>query len=115
MTGEIITRYAQAGLDRSTKGLLSGPPTTKSLWGEMAPVLLVLGIILALGLVLFLVVYWWKRKDDGGGVVDTVAPHSHHRGKRRKRLRAHRPRNPTLAQTGGLPPLREDGPPPAQP
>jgi hypothetical protein len=37
-------------------------------------------------------------------------------GKRRKwhrRRRAHRPRNPTLAETGGLPPLREE--PPAEP
>ena len=34
--------------------------------------------------------------------------HRHHR-------RQHRPRNPTLAETGGLPPIRKDGssPPPA--
>ena len=34
------------------------------------------------------------------------------------RRRRHRPRNPTLAETGGLPPPRRDGtpsPPPAQP
>jgi hypothetical protein len=29
-------------------------------------------------------------------------------GKRRKRRREHRPRNPTLAETGGMPPLRAD-------
>jgi type VI protein secretion system component VasK len=35
-------------------------------------------------------------------------------GKRRRwrrRRRDHRPRNPTLAETGGLPPLREERPP----
>ena len=33
--------------------------------------------------------------------------------RRRHRRRAHRPRNPTLSETGGLPPVRgEDDPPP---
>jgi FtsZ-interacting cell division protein ZipA len=32
--------------------------------------------------------------------------HSHHR---------HRPRNPTLAETGGLPPIRSENPPESQP
>jgi membrane protein implicated in regulation of membrane protease activity len=31
--------------------------------------------------------------------------------KRRKRRRKHRPRNPTLAETGGLPPNRPERPP----
>ncbi len=30
---------------------------------------------------------------------------------RRRRRRDHRPRNPTLAETGGLPPIRTQGPP----
>ena len=34
-----------------------------------------------------------------------------HQQKRRRR-REHRSRNPTLAETGGLPPLRQDNPPP---
>ena len=34
-------------------------------------------------------------------------------GKHRKRRRQERPRNPTLAETGGLPPLRADDEPPA--
>lgn len=33
------------------------------------------------------------------------------RHKRRRRRREHRPRNPTLAETGGLPPLRAETPP----
>ncbi|MCP5519658.1 MAG: hypothetical protein H7A45_20655 [Verrucomicrobiales bacterium] len=37
----------------------------------------------------------------------------HHRRHRRRRpRREHRPRNPTLAETGGLPPRREPGQPP---
>jgi hypothetical protein len=37
------------------------------------------------------------------------------RKRRRRRRREHRPRNPTLAETGGLPPIREPEPPgPAQ-
>ena len=32
-----------------------------------------------------------------------------HRHRRRKRRREHRPRNPTLAETGGLPPPRPEG------
>ncbi|MCX8107768.1 MAG: hypothetical protein N3G20_03080, partial [Verrucomicrobiae bacterium] len=32
---------------------------------------------------------------------------SHRRHRRRRRRREHRPRNPTLAETGGLPPPRQ--------
>ncbi|MBU6399142.1 MAG: hypothetical protein KGS61_02390 [Verrucomicrobia bacterium] len=35
----------------------------------------------------------------------------HHRHRRRRRRREHRGRNPTLAETGGLPPLRPSEPP----
>lgn len=34
-----------------------------------------------------------------------------YRRKRRRRRREHRPRNPTLAETGGLPPIRSERPP----
>ena len=34
-----------------------------------------------------------------------------HEKRRRRRRREHRPRNPTLAETGGLPPIRTDKPP----
>lgn len=38
--------------------------------------------------------------------------HSERRYRRRRhRRREHRPRNPTLAETGGLPPIRTDAPP----
>jgi FtsZ-interacting cell division protein ZipA len=45
--------------------------------------------------------YVEERKERGG---------RHHR-----RRREHRPRNPTLAETGGLPPIRTDAPPPPNP
>ncbi|MBI2927313.1 MAG: hypothetical protein HYY24_16585 [Verrucomicrobia bacterium] len=44
------------------------------------------------------------RSDDENG-----HGHHHHR-RRRKRRRDHRPRNPTLAETGGLPPVSDKGP-----
>jgi hypothetical protein len=37
-----------------------------------------------------------------------TSSHAHH--KRRRRRRKERPRNPTLAETGGLPPIRSEGP-----
>lgn len=36
---------------------------------------------------------------------------THKRRKWRRRRREHRPRNPTLAETGGLPPVRTERPP----
>ncbi len=41
------------------------------------------------------------------------AAETHHRHHRRKRRREHRPRNPTLAETGGLPPVRHEEEPPS--
>jgi hypothetical protein len=45
---------------------------------------------------------------------DVPAPPEKHRRRRRSHHR-HRPRNPTLAETGGLPPIRPEGPPEAKP
>ena len=55
--------------------------------------------------------------SDGGEAGSRPVAHSH---RRRRRWRERLPRNPTLAETGGLPPLRPEepsGPPqsPAQP
>jgi hypothetical protein len=47
---------------------------------------------------------------DSGGDDDDASPK---RRKWRRRRREHRPRNPTLAETGGLPPVRPEGPPPS--
>lgn len=43
---------------------------------------------------------------------DSEDGESHGKRRRRRRRREHRPRNPTLSETGGLPPMRGDGPPP---
>jgi len=47
--------------------------------------------------------------EDGG---DPSQPQK--RRKWRRLRRPHRPRNPTLAETGGLPPIRQENPPEAE-
>ena len=44
------------------------------------------------------------------GAGNLVPKQQHRRHRRRRRRREHRPRNPTLADTGGLPPIRSEGP-----
>jgi FtsZ-interacting cell division protein ZipA len=46
---------------------------------------------------------------------EDVAPPAEKRRRRRRSGHRHRPRNPTLAETGGLPPIRQEGPPESQP
>ena len=88
---------------------------------------LLISVLVVITLALFLLTYILNRKrhrglsrsphppslsqsETGKNVASTQA--SHRRRKRRRR-REHRPRNPTLAETGGLPPVRpEDQPPP---
>lgn len=51
------------------------------------------------------------------GRTEDPAGQRSHRRRRRKRRREHRPRNPTLAETGGLPPVKPQptsGPQPQQ-
>ncbi len=82
--------------------------------------LLVIGVSLIVGLVLFLWAYLKFRKkpgiefgpgQSGHKIPRPTEPESrpprHHR--KRQRRRDHRPRNPTLDKTGGLPPLRAEG------
>ena len=46
---------------------------------------------------------------------EEVAPQAEKRRRRRRSGHRHRPRNPTLAETGGLPPKRLESPPESQP
>ena len=98
--------------------LNSAAPVTKSTGLVFQNVLVIIATGLGLGLLLLL----WARHyakskkrhhhHHRNGVShslpavsdqeDEEAPH-HHGRRRRKRRRDHRPRNPTLAETGGLP------------
>ncbi len=60
---------------------------------------------------------WHKRKDQAE---ESSSKSSHHPGASHRRHRHHRhhrerPRNPTLAETGGLPPIRTPQNPPGSP
>ena len=86
--------------------------------------LLILGVGLGLMLILLLwVVFVRKRKaprssgrityrtgviEEGDAPKDDSGHGRHHHRRHRRQRRDHRERNPTLAETGGLPPLRED-------
>jgi hypothetical protein len=50
----------------------------------------------------------------GGLIVWLQVGHKHH-GKRKRHRRHRRPANPTLAETGGLPPRRDPNQPPPGP
>ena len=82
--------------------------------------LLVIGVSLVVGLVLFLWAYFKFRKKPGiefgpgqseHEIPSRPDPEPSSSGRRRKRhrRREHRPRNPTLNETGGLPPPRAEG------
>jgi FtsZ-interacting cell division protein ZipA len=51
---------------------------------------------------------WSKTADSQPADEAMTVPR---RRKWRRHRREHRPRNPTLAETGGLPPIRQDRPP----
>lgn len=82
---------------------------------------IVLGAGLLVGGIIFLLVYLMKRRE----VASMGEPDERHSrkasrieesytggfrlfGRRRRKYRQHRPRNPTLAETGGLPPIRSN-------
>jgi hypothetical protein len=86
------------------------------------------GVLLALTVALFIWAYFLRRKrnrrrskrkhsssssQNNAENVVTLLQGGRRRRRRHRRRREHRPRNPTLAETGGLPPIRpEDQPPP---
>ena len=49
-----------------------------------------------------------RDKPGGGKSTTTITADGRHRRRKRRRRRDHRPRNPPLSQTGGLPPPRPD-------
>jgi hypothetical protein len=101
------------------------PDPSREWWKQVVPSKNEFGLLLAaVGVITFLALIWAifirKREDDssrrysyphGGSRADSanhdsaLAPQRKRRRKRRRRRR----RNPTLAETGGLPPIRNDG------
>ena len=91
-------------------------------------VMVVLGIILVLALSLFVWAYFIRKAKPSdphqraieAGPIPTGEPgssHKHHSHRRRRHRHRRREgsrtqRNPTLQETGGLPPLRPEGEPP---
>lgn len=88
----------------------------------LSDVLVIIGVCLLIGAIMMVgIVVWMKRfrkkrtrtsaqryrpvsKTAGTEVAETGHHRAHRR--RRRRRRNHRQRNPTLAETGGLPPVR---------
>ena len=110
----MITLFAAvSNLDEELlkKSLEAGPKT------PVREALIVVGVLIILALVLFL---WAKfvRKSHRRHVSGMLYKKESRTGsgfgprRRRRRHRGHRPRNPTLAETGGLPPPRPEDQPP---
>lgn len=97
------------------------PPTSRVFGLAMRDFLLLMAVLGALALVLFVFVWFVRRNRHRPPVAGArVIYHSVKReeGKfrnRRKRTRhpENLPRNPTLAEAGGLPPIRDDRAKPA--
>jgi hypothetical protein len=83
-----------------------GVPKTGSTAPVARDVFLILSAAAVLALFLFLAVKVYFR----GKTASADARGGGGQGGSRRR-REHRPRNPTLAETGGLPPIRPGGPP----
>lgn len=109
-----------SGLMAQASSLLTpttgGAGSAKTALVSNAPVLLALLGVLFLGIIWAVFLRKHPRSGQRGVLVsggdDPEDSRSSRRRRRRKR-RDGRPRNPTLAETGGLPPIRtEDVPPP---
>ncbi len=101
-------------------------PVTKSTGLVFLDVLVILATALVLGIVLLLWARYYVRKrrrrrhhhrheheaHSSSPLVPTVEDeelhHDGHRHRKRRRRRDHRPRNPTLGETGGLPPAKTE-------
>jgi hypothetical protein len=82
-------------------------------------------VLVAIGAIVLVIIAWalfFRRRPDevsGWGParshyhepsadLGSKSSHGSRRRRRRRRRREHRPRNPTLAETGGLPPVRPE-------
>lgn len=98
--------------EMSRTGFFSGPDSSGTIARVMFAVLAV--VVLVIGWAVFL--RKPARHRERGRLVDAAPPEKESgskSGRRRHRRRMHRGRNPTLAETGGLPALRDgSGPEP---
>lgn len=91
--------------------------------GELRDILLIVGVSLVLGLSLFLYVYMTRRNRRTNATTGARAlyraekkrpgaeiRHENKHRKRRRRKEEFEQRNPTLGETGGLPPMRTEEP-----
>jgi hypothetical protein len=125
-------RVFWAQLQTPDGGIMPLPPT-----GVPTEILILLGVLFLLSVAL--TVWVLKGRTPGGSSRRRSRHRSHRHSKpevpttearaaededdgkgrrrrhRRKRGGDHRPRNPTLAETGGLPPVRPEGQPPSGP
>jgi len=104
-------------------------PVTKGAGLVFKDLLVIVATGLALGLILLLSARYYVRKmkrrhrrHPGTGLSsspvaalnqptgEAESPHDQRRHRKRRRRRDHRLRNPTLADTGGLPPPKTEGP-----
>ncbi|HWN97055.1 MAG TPA: hypothetical protein VNT99_18640 [Methylomirabilota bacterium] len=110
---------AVEGFDRQVKEAAQGGRF------DTRDALMAISISVAIGVLLFVWAYFrYRKKEDGTrddrkqrhmvSKQETVEPGSEgdeperRRRRKRRRRRDHRPRNPSLQQTGGLPPTRPD-------
>ena len=95
-------------------------PVQKSVSTTVRDTLIIIGCALVLAAILFAGVYFFRKRkshhhhhypDPTTPVDSEEQTHSRRKSRRRKRKPDHpdkRPRNPTLSETGGLPPLRQE-------
>src|SRR5262245_61537974 len=97
-------------------------PVQKSVSTSVGDTVVIIGCALVLGAILFGAAYYYRKRRPAHHRHQYPAPpeaptenaqpsHSHRRRRRRHRKASHpdkRPRNPTLNETGGLPPMRAE-------
>jgi hypothetical protein len=102
---------------------LKNAPSSGGGTGGLGDVLPIVGVVLILTLSLFIYVYASRKKHRGSTdsgsqpiyraekrLVEEVPTEGRRRRKRRRTVEEFAQRNPTLGETGGLPPLRTDEP-----
>ena len=124
MLTRLILLAAEAGADLQPQ--LPQQPTSELFGLRIRDILLVLGVVAVIALSLYVFAYLTRRKrrrrisrsgpEMWGADRHAQGARREGRMRIRKKRRGHpdfRPRNPTLGETGGLPPVRPDEP--AQP